>query len=476
MIYLFTVICGLCSVMVFLPLMLRESRKRRLDAIRMIHTDFVGINCDLREHISATELTIGRRKKRCDICLIDVIKQKADGAVHESAVSQVHARLRWDGSSFRIAPVWTYHIDRTCSRPKVWVNMIPVDKEKGVRVDYGDVITISDDMYKFTLVDTGCHASVKTRARRAVTRKTRRRRNPLFSSAAVLAALVLLVAAAGFGFARSMVMPEAANPPGERKDDTATFLICGVDRDGVRTDTMMLVYVSGSENKIGLLSIPRDTITRNAKGNMVKLNAIYAGRGEAGAEDLMQYVSQYIGYMPDGYLVFDWALVEEITDLMGGVDVTLDHHIRVHTDGEEVFVDKGEQHLNGKQMLATLRYRYGYADADLGRVKVQRQVISACVDQWVALSNIPLVPEAMELLKEKSVTNLSPENLLWIGKTVLMSRGDMTSATLKGYPEYYNGLSYYFLSPRAIVEQINEAYNPYLVDITREDLSVVELS
>lgn len=491
MLYFLTILCGLCAVGVFFPLMLRESRLRRLDAIRMIHTDFVGHNCKITPYpISSTEVTIGRLKRRCDICLLDAILEKMGSPkpgkpAPRSSVAQVHAKLWWDGISFRIAPIYTKHPDGTRSEPKVWVNMIPVVKETGKEVGYDDIITISDDEFKFKLVDTssrypnarsasGRFAKKHIRRRRRSAAGTRKGRRPLVTAAAVVTALVLVLALAGFGITRSMVMPEAGNAPGERKEDTATFLICGVDRDGVRTDTMMLVYISGSENKLGLLSIPRDTITHTESGRTVKLNAIYTGRGNEGAEDLMQYVSQYIGYTPDGYLIFNWSLVEDITDLMGGLDLVLNHHITVETDGVEVHVPEGEQHLNGEEILAALRYRYGYVDADLGRVKVQRQIVEAAAEQWVSLDKLPLVPDALEMLQEQSVTNLSTGNLLWIAKTVLTSRGEMATATLDGYPEYRDGISYYFLNPRGIVDQINSDFNPYLVDITSEDLKVVK--
>lgn len=485
MLYLFTILCGLFAVGVFLPQMFQESHLRRLDAIRTIHTSFVGHNCSMPAYpISSNDVIIGRLKRRCDICLLDVLRERLDR--EDPPISQAHAKLWWDGSSFRIAPIFTTHPDGSRSEPKVWVNMIPVEKESGAIVGYEDIITLGDDRFKFKLVDTSDKYPSSGKApksavqkhmsqRRAKhSRRFRKTRSPLTRAAAVMTALVLVVALSSFLIARCFDMPEAEVVPGERKDDTATFLLCGVDQDGVRTDTMMLVYISGSENKIGLLSIPRDTITQTDSGSTVKLNAIYTGRGIEGAEDLMKYVSRYIGYTPDGYMIFNWSLVEDITDLLGGLDLTLEQPIQVETDGVEVYVPEGEQHLNGEELLAALRYRYGYVDADLGRVRVQRQIVKAAVEQWFSLDKLSLVPDALEMLQEQSVTNLSTENILWLAKTVLSCRSDISTATLEGYPEYRNGISYYFLHARGIVEQINENFNPYLVDITTEDLNVVK--
>ena len=271
-------------------------------------------------------------------------------------------------------------------------------------------------------------------------------------------------------------MPLSEDSLGSRKEKTATVLLCGTDKDGTRTDTMMLLYLDGAENRIGLLSLPRDTYTITDEGKKAKLNAAYGrnGCGEEGMEWTMTYVQRTIGYRPDGYILVDMELVPKIVDLMGGVDVHLDHHIRVHTDGEEVYVPKGDAHLNGKEVLATLRYRYGYTDADLGRVKVQRMVISECMKQWVRPSKLALLPQALELVREESLTDLTVSNFLWIGKTILTGMGDMTSDTLPGYPEMRGGASYYILRPEEVAELINESYNPYNVVIDVDDLDIAE--
>ena len=292
---------------------------------------------------------------------------------------------------------------------------------------------------------------------------------------ALLAAVALVVAAVLF-VGSFFEMPVSADSIGQRKEKTCTILLCGTDKDGTRTDTMMLLYLDGAENRVGLLSLPRDTLTRTAEGKRAKLNSAYGrnGCGEEGMEWTLTYIQRIIGYRPDGYILVDMELVPKIVDLMGGVNVHLDHHIRVHTDGVEVYVPKGDQHLNGEEVLATLRYRYGYADADLGRVKVQRMVITECMKQWVSPAKIGLLPEALELVQEESLTNLGVDNFLWIGKTILAGMDTMTSDTLPGYADMRGGASYFVLYPDQVAELINESYNPYTVDIDVDDLTIAE--
>ena len=319
-----------------------------------------------------------------------------------------------------------------------------------------------------------------TRAARAAGQVRRKRRKKggccgCGCATALLAVIALTVAAVLF-VGSFFEMPVSEDSIGQRKEKTATILLCGTDKDGTRTDTMMLVYLDGAENRVGLLSLPRDTLTRTSEGKRAKLNSAYGrnGCGEEGMEWTLNYVERIIGYRPDGYILVDMELVPKIVDLMGGVDVHLDHHIRVHTDGVEVYVPAGDAHLNGEEVLATLRYRYGYADADLGRVKVQRMVITECMKQWVSPAKLALLPDALELIQEESLTDLSVGNFLWIGKTILAGMNDMTSDTLPGYADMRGGASYFVLYPDQVAELINESYNPYTVAIDVDDLNIAE--
>ena len=283
----------------------------------------------------------------------------------------------------------------------------------------------------------------------------------------MLIALVLCVSlVVGFVFQR----PDSGVTIENRKRNTATILICGTDWEGARTDTMMLLYLSGSENRVGLLSLPRDTLTVTSGGNYAKLNSAYGrnGYGEQGMEGLLDYVQEIIGYRPDGYMLVDMDLVPRIVDVMGGVDVNVPMSFEL--EGERL--QAGQQHLNGNQVLQLLRFREGYAMQDLDRVKVQRSVISACMDQWFSLAHIKDLGEALELVENYSTTNLNMRNYLWMGKTALFSLKNMTTDTLPGYADYVAGASYYILNRQAVADLLNESYNPSKNEIKAENLKI----
>ena len=159
----------------------------------------------------------------------------------------------------------------------------------------------------------------------------------------------------------------------------------------------------------------------------------------------------------------------QIVDLMGGVEVNVPQ--TVETDG--ILVEEGLQKLTGEQVLALLRHRKSYATADLGRIEVQRLVVEACMKQWISLSKLGNVKQALEMVEETSITNLGTRNYLWIGKTLLTSlSGGITTETLPGYADYIGDASYYILNADEVAEMINASFNPYEVTIDVDDLNI----
>lgn len=300
--------------------------------------------------------------------------------------------------------------------------------------------------------------------------KKQRRRGCGCGCSTVLVSLLVLVLVIFGAISLLFRPPKSPDPIGSRKRDTAAVLLCGVDREGTRTDTMMLMYISGSENKVGLLSIPRDTYVLTSGGYDSKLNAIYGlnNCGTEGMEGLFDHIEDLIGYRPDGYMLVDFDLVPQITDLMGGVTVEVPFDIQ---EGD-VFIPGGSQTLSGEQVLALLRHRDSYAMADLTRIEVQRSVIQACMEQWLTPSHLSKAFSALDLVENNSISSLSVPNYLWMAKTILLNMGSFSTDTLPGYADMMNGVSYYFLDPEDVSQLINDSYNPYKVEITPEDLDI----
>lgn len=295
--------------------------------------------------------------------------------------------------------------------------------------------------------------------------------------------LLLAIVVGGVWLALSSIIrpPHTDDPIGPRKSGAVTILLCGTDLEGTRTDTMMLLYINPKEDAVNLISLPRDTLTHTTAGNNAKLNSAFGRNNgkedpQEGMENLMLYVKDIIGYKPDGYMLISLEGFVDIVDAMGGVEfnVPQDMYYSDPSQGLHIDLEEGLQTLSGYDAMCLVRFRKGYANQDLGRVSVQRQFLSACMDQWVSISNLSKLPEILSVLKLNSTTDLSTGNMLWLALGAWRAGlGNIQNATLPGYATDIDGGSYYVLYPGEVAELINETCNPYKTAITGSDLNIV---
>ena len=287
--------------------------------------------------------------------------------------------------------------------------------------------------------------------------RRRRRRGRTFRTVAVLllaAVLVLLL----------MGQPPVRNPEGlTRTPGHSTILLAGTDKSGDRTDTIMLLSLERGAG-IRLLSIPRDTYAPEYAS--FKINAAYGavGGGEAGMEQLMGAVTRTIGFSPDGYVLVDMDAFVQTADLLGGLDFQVAADMDYDDDGQglNIHLRAGEQHLNGEQIMQLVRFRAGYANADIGRTEVQRAILEAAIRQWLRPSNVTKLPELWRLYRENMTSDLSIRNLLWVARVLLKAgRGTMDAGVLPGWADMVEGFSVYMVD-RTIADAVLKDYNPYI--------------
>lgn len=268
--------------------------------------------------------------------------------------------------------------------------------------------------------------------------------------------------------------PVDANSDLARKRGNSTILLAGTDASGDRTDTIMLLNIDRKAGKLSLMSIPRDTKV-NSTYTPHKINGAYGinGAGEQGMDALMEYVSECIGFRPDGYMLIDLNVFVELVDLMGGVrfDVPCDMYYNDPTQDLYINLQAGEQTLNGEQAMGVVRFRSGYAMADLERVNVQRDFLSAALHQWISVKNVWKLPKALSLLLDHTLTDLSGANLLWMAESVVLcGTGDMLMTTIP------HGLSsdgeYVLIDAQQTLDLVNASFCPYEQGITTDDLYI----
>lgn len=286
---------------------------------------------------------------------------------------------------------------------------------------------------------------------------------------ALILALVLIVNTV-------FTYPKTDEPLGERRSGVSAILLCGADIGGNRTDTMMLLYVDKLNQKAGLLTLPRDTYTVTYYGDSNKLNSAYGrnGGGEEGMKVLFDYVQDTIGYRPDGYVLIELPMLQDLIDLFGGVEYYVPQDMTSQDiNSVPLSLKEGLQHLDGEKALALLRFRYGYIDQDLGRQNVQKDFLKACMEQWLTLDNVGKLTEALDLFQTQSFTDLEAKHFLWFGWNLLrIGFRNIYTDTLPGYATMVGDQSYYVLYPGEVADMIQDRYNPYKTEITQDMLNI----
>ena len=111
----------------------------------------------------------------------------------------------------------------------------------------------------------------------------------------------------------------------QRKEATWTFLLAAEDQVSGSTDTIMVCTYDTENQKIGLVSLPRDTVVDREGWKYCKLNAAYSNGNyydppNGGIEQLKAAAGEIVGFPIDHYVLIDTNIFVEIVNAVGGVD------------------------------------------------------------------------------------------------------------------------------------------------------------
>jgi LCP family protein required for cell wall assembly len=237
-----------------------------------------------------------------------------------------------------------------------------------------------------------------------------------------LLVLGLLWAILGYLAFRSGV--EEAN---ERLSDRAAGALA--EQQGLlgRADAIMLVRTDPDENRIALLSIPRDLRVEIPGRGTDKVNAAYA---HGGPSLTVRTVQSLTGLRINHVVVVDFATFPEVIDALGGV--TIDVPARIVSNrfecpyGTPARCDRwpgwrfraGPQEMNGRRALIYSRIRENRLDpseSDITRGGRQQAVIQAIADEAVSFGTYLRGPFIGDDLVKPLATDLSAGEFTQLG-------------------------------------------------------------
>ncbi|NLV20810.1 MAG: LCP family protein [Syntrophomonadaceae bacterium] len=219
------------------------------------------------------------------------------------------------------------------------------------------------------------------------------------------------------------------------KGKTINILFMGIDdrenKNNSRSDTMIVVSIDPKNQKMVMVSVPRDTRIKDGLGRSEKINSINYTKGPEAA---CKVVSDLLGVPVNYYVITNFAGFGKIVDILGGVDLDVETNM-VHWDvSYSINLKKGYQHLNGDQALQYVRYRGG-PTADIGRTQRQQKFIKALAKQMFQAKTVLTLPELIPEIAKNVETNIPSSDMFHLAKLAKsVDTSTINAQTLPGYP------------------------------------------
>ncbi|HLR80892.1 MAG TPA: LCP family protein [Bacillota bacterium] len=241
--------------------------------------------------------------------------------------------------------------------------------------------------------------------------------------------------------------------------DPVSILLMGVedyetDGDHGRTDTLMVATFSPNDEKLKLLSIPRDTLVDIAgRHTQDKINHAYAYGGKYMA---IQTVENFLDIPIDYYATVDFDGFIDIVDILGGitVDVPFDFEQKTMPPNSRMLqFYEGPMELDGTHALAFARMRKADPRGDIGRNERQQEVIKGIIDKAVSLKTITKINDLAYEIGENVETNMKvSEGLAFFNEYKDFQTSNIDKLDLKTEPQRLNGVSYQIVDEESLEE------------------------
>ena len=201
------------------------------------------------------------------------------------------------------------------------------------------------------------------------------------------------------------------------------------------SDSMLLLRFDPSQEKVSVLSIPRDTRVYIDGYGVRKINHANEYGGPALAAST---ASELLGGINiDRYVRVNVQGVEKLIDALGGVTVNVPKDMKYNDFSQHLYIDlkKGIQHLDGDKAMQFLRYRYdGYGD--ISRVQRQQMLMRSAVEQTLKPATVVKIPKILSVIQSHLDTNLTVKELMALAN--FASERDRSSINMMMLPGDFN--------------------------------------
>lgn len=327
-------------------------------------------------------------------------------------------------------------------------------------------------------------------------KKQKKRLKNIFFKTVAITFAVLGITIGGLVFVYQNYLYEGTGislfEPKENDPINKTLAVFGVDEDGLRTDVIFVLNYNSETGKLRVISVPRDTkvtwteeqqeLVQETKGYYVttsKINEMTSYGGMDHIKDLtIPQIENMLDIQIDNYVIITLDAFKKIVDAIGGVevDVPVLNGNGLHYDDNyqdlHIHLEPGVQLLDGEEAEGLVRFRKGYAEGDVGRIKTQQLFLEAFAKKVTSPSIITKLPNIITAVMETVTTDIKlsevPSYFPYLNS---MSAENLTFNIVPGEAMYIGGKSYYVVDEEAIPEFIESVFNDQ-EEIEKEDVII----
>ena len=221
---------------------------------------------------------------------------------------------------------------------------------------------------------------------------------------------------------------------GKSMNDPFTILLMGVDseQEGIKEssfngDSLMVITFNPKTLSTTMLSIPRDSYVPISCFAGKRKNKITHAAWQ-GEQCMINTIQDLLDVDIDYYVKINFKGVVKLVDTLGGVDIDVPYNMCEQDSNRAwgkntVYIEKGQQVLNGEQALAYSRNRHpnpdkcsakwtNYNSSDFVRAEHQQEVVTALLNKVKGVKNLDTVYKLLDTISNNMVTNMSTNQML----------------------------------------------------------------
>ena len=188
---------------------------------------------------------------------------------------------------------------------------------------------------------------------------------------------------------------------------------------GARSDTTLILHLSGDRRSAVVVSVPRDSMTRaprdckdpNSKvedGPIRQWNANFSLGGPA---CLIRTVEGETGIFIDHFIVVNFEGFKSMVDALGSVEVCVPKAIHDKESGLRLPAGRSRVSGNGALQFVRARHNIGNDASDLGRIDRQQAFLSSMVQEATS-TNLLLRPDKLFRFLDAATKSLTTDPAL----------------------------------------------------------------